>query len=106
MEVGGQEGVVDNNEKVVLLGNFADSTQVADFHSGVSRCFEEDSLRVRLNGCLDFFQLRSMHSGKFYAVSGIDVAEQTEGAAIEVIACDNMVTRCEQIHDSVDSRHA
>ena len=47
-----------------------------------------------------------MHSGEFDAVSGIDVAEQTEGAAIEVVACDNMVTRCEQIHDSIDSRHA
>ena len=106
LEVRCQEGVIDNNEKVVLLGDFADSTQVADFHCGVSRCFEEDSLRVGLNGSLDFFQLRSMHSGEFYAVSGIDVAEQTEGAAIEVIACDNMVTRCEQVHDSVDRRHA
>ena len=106
LEVRCQEGVIDNNEKVVLLGNFADSTQVADFHSWVSRGFKEDGLRVGLNSSLDFLQLRSMHSGEFYAISGIDVAEQTEGAAIEVVACDNMVTRCEQIHDSIDSRHA
>ena len=47
-----------------------------------------------------------MHRGKFYAVFGVEVAEQTEGAAVEIVAGDDVVAGCEQIHNRINCSHA
>lgn len=46
-----------------------------------------------------------MHRGELYAVFGVEVAEQTEGATVEIVAGDDMVAGCEQIHNSINCSH-
>ena len=100
-----QEGIVDDNQKIIFMGYFADSTQITDLHGGVGRCFQKDGFSVGLNGSLNFFQFRSMHRVELYAVFGVEVAEQTEGATVEIVASDDVVTRCEQIHNRINCSH-
>lgn len=106
LEIWCQEGIVNDNQKVIFMGYFADSTQITDFHCGVGRCFQKDGFGIGLNGSLNFFQFRSMHRGELYAVFGVEVAEQTEGATVEIVAGDDMVAGCEQIHNRINCSHA
>ena len=105
LEIWCQEGIVNDNQKVIFMGYFADSTQITDFHCGVGRCFQKDGFGIGLNGSFNFFLFRSMHRGELYAVFGVEVAEQTEGAAVEIVAGDDVVTRCEQIHNRINCSH-
>ena len=64
LEIWCQEGIVDDDQKIIFVGDFADSTQITDFHCGVCRSFQKDSFGIGLNGSFNFFQFRSMHRGE------------------------------------------
>lgn len=46
-----------------------------------------------------------MHRGELYTAFGVKVAEQTEGAAVEIVAGDDVVAGREQIHNRINCSH-
>lgn len=106
LKVGAHEGAIDNKHDVVLLGDLGDTADIEGLHEGVGRSLEPDHLGLGSNGLLD--GLKIVHGHEVELDAGMrrdDVAEDTSGAAVQVIGGDDVITSVQQLSDGGDSSH-
>ena len=82
-QIGGAEGVVDDQGQAVLVGDGGDGVDVGDVAVGVAQGLQVDCLGVVLDGALHLGQVVGVHKGGGDAVLGQGVGQQVVGAAVD-----------------------
>ena len=90
-QVRGGEGVVHNHRQVVLVGDFGDGFEVRQVGVRVAEGLEVDELGVLLDGVLELLRVLGGDEGGGDAVARQGVAQQVEGAAVDVLGGDDMI---------------
>ena len=81
-QIGGAEGVVNDQGQAVAVGDFRDGVNVGNIGVGIAKGFNVDGLGVGLNGGFHFFQIMGIHKAGGNAPLGKGVGQQIAGAAI------------------------
>ena len=100
-EVGGAEGVVDDERDAVAVGYLGHGIDVDDARVGVAQRLDEDGLGVGLYGPLEVREVGRVDEGGGHAVGGQCVVEQVVGASVDGVGGDNVVAGDGQILDGV-----
>ena len=95
-QVGGAEGVVDDQGQAVLVGDGGDGVNVGDVAVGVAQGLQVDGLGVVLDGVLHLGQVVGVHEGRGDAVLGQGVGQQVIGAAVDRLLGNNMLAGASQ----------
>ncbi len=66
-------------------GDLRDGRNVAYFERGVGRRFEPDEFRVGGDGVENIFRIRGINVVHFHAEFFVDVGEEPEGAAVDIV---------------------
>ena len=100
LEVGGQEGVVHNQEDVgVLLGNGSHGLDVDHLEGGVGGGLHPDHLGVGSDGGLNVAGVGGVHKCRLNVHSGRNFSEISVGATIHIIHGDDVVPGVEEMGD-------
>ena len=82
-EIGGAEGVVDDQRQAVLVGDGGDGINVGDVAVGVAQGLQIDGTGVVLNGVLHLGQVVGVYKGGGHAEVGQGVLQQVIAAAVD-----------------------
>ena len=91
-QVGGAEGVVDDQGQAMLVGNGGDGVNVGNVGVGIAQSFQIDGLGVGPNGGLHFGKVVGVHKGGTYAEGGQRVGQQIVAAAIDGLLGHDVIT--------------
>jgi hypothetical protein len=100
------EGVVDQAESAVGVGNFCRRSDVADPEQRVGRRFDPDKPGAPGRRALDFSDAGGFNKGKREPEILQYGAKKPIGAAVDVARGDNMISCFEQEHRSCSRAHA
>ena len=81
-EIGGAEGVVNDQRQAVLMGDGCNGVDIGNIGVGVAQGLDVDCLGVVLNGALDLAQVMGIHKGCLNAIQGQGMGQQVGGAAV------------------------
>ena len=95
-QVGGAEGVVDDQGQAVLVGDGGDGVNVGDVAVGVAQGLQVDGLGVVLDRVLHLGQVVGVHKRRGDAVLGQGVGQQVIGAAVDRLLGNNMLAGASQ----------
>ena len=90
-EVGGAEGVVDDERNAVAMGYIGYGIDVDDTRVGVAQRLDEDGFGVGPYGLLEIREVGRVDKGGGNAVGGQRVVEQVVGAAVDGVGRDDVV---------------
>ena len=106
-QVGGAEGVVDDQGQAVLVGDGGNAVNVGHFAVGVAQGLDVDGLGVGLNGLFKVLDVQRVHEGGGHAVVHQGVGQQVVGAAVDVLGGNDVVAAQGHVLDGVgDGRGA
>ena len=106
-QVRGGEGVVDDKRQVVLVRDVGDGLDVGQVGVGVAEGLDVDELRVVLDGILEVLRVARLHEGGGHAIARERVAQQVEGAAVDVLGGHDVVAGLGDVaHRVFDGRGA
>src|SRR5512133_495153 len=105
-QIGGQEGVVGDQQQVVLATQAGQGCQVGKFQQRIGEGFDEQGPGGGCDGGQYCGCVAGVHIGERQAVLAEDLVEQAAGAAIQVFGDDQVVTCFEQQQQVGDGRHA
>ena len=95
-QVGGAEGVVDDQGQAVLVGDGGDGVNVGDVAVGVAQGLQINGLGVVLDRVFHLGQVVGVHEGRGDAVLGQGVGQQVIGAAVDRLLGNNMLAGASQ----------
>jgi hypothetical protein len=98
LDVGGEEGVVNDDHDAGAVGDVGDGADVDEREGGVGGRLDPDELGVGGDQGLDV-DLDAGGEGDLDAVGGGDLCEVTVGAAVDVGDGDDMAAGCERLQD-------
>ncbi len=90
-QVRGGEGVVDDHRQMVLVGDFGNGLEVRKIGVRIAEGLEVDELGVLLDGILELLRILGGDEGGGDAVARQGMAEQVEGAAIDVLGSHDVI---------------
>src|SRR5690606_6266620 len=96
LQVRAGEGVVDHQERVVLVGQFGERGDVGDVEQRVGGRRDPDHARVLAQGLGDARDARDRRGRVVHAPRGGDLVEQAVAAAVGVVGDDDVVAGLEQ----------
>jgi hypothetical protein len=107
LEVGSEEGVVDNEECLLLLANLSDASDVADSESRVGGSLSPDDLGVRLDGLSDKVKVSEVDEIDLDSLSLRKYLSKISlGTAVDIVNAEDVVTGGEEVGDGEESRAA
>ena len=94
LEIGGGEGVVADHLDVLVVpvGDVRHGSDIGDLQVGVGGRLQIDGAGVGLQRCPHRVQIGGVHKADLHAVAGHTVVQQSEGAAVQGIAGNDLVT--------------
>jgi hypothetical protein len=95
-EVGGGIGVVDNHRRTGLMGDLGDGLDIDQPHVRIGRRFEIDDPRLAADHRDQVVRIGHVHMGDRDAEFRQAMAHVGEGAAVERLVDDDLVTRGQQ----------
>ena len=106
-QVRGGEGVVDDHRQMMLVGDCGDGLEVGQVGVWIAEGLEVDELGVLLDGVLEVLRNLRIDESGGDAVARQRVLEQVEGAAVDVLGGDDVVTGLGDVaHGVLDGRGA
>ena len=106
-QVGGAEGVVDDQRQAVLVGNGGYGIDVGDIRIGVAQGFQIDRLGVGLDGGLHLGKVMGVHKGGGDAVLRQGVRQQIVAAAVDgLLGHDVVALLCQRLNGIGDGGSA
>lgn len=107
LEIRRGEGVVNNSDDTLALGEGGDSFDVADLEGGVGGGFDPEELSVGLNGFLDLLEVSHVDESVVNTVSFLtDLSHVSLGTTVDVVAGNNVVTGLGEGLDDAGSHSA
>ncbi len=106
LEERSRERVIDDVQKAVRLGQIADRGKIGQVHHGIGRGLAEDHAGRRCHGPLDLPDIAHIDEREPEAKPGIDLLHQTVGAAIDVLAADDVIAGFEQLERRIEGGEA
>ena len=101
LEVRGLEGVVDNQEDIVVLVNdLGYGLNIDDFEGRVGRCLDPHHLGVRLDSSFDLGWIRGVYKGGFNVHPGCHLSEVSVSSTVQIVHGDNVVASAEDVSNS------
>ena len=101
LKEGAREGIVDHRPRAVRPGHLRGGGQVHDLEHGVGRALDPDELRVLAEPPLDGARLAHVDVAELQPVPPVDLVEDAEGAAVDVVGGEDVVPRLEQVEERV-----
>lgn len=84
-EIGAHEGIVRNEEGAVGMGDVRHFPDIGDLHHGVGGSFDIYGFHRFIEGFFHFVFVGGIYEFELNAVLFVDEAEETDGAAVEVV---------------------
>ena len=103
-QIGGAEGVVDDQGQAMAVSNVCDGINVRDVAVGVAQSFQIDGFGVGLDGGGEFLQAVSIHKGGGYTELRQSVSQQIIAAAVDGFLGHDMIPRLGQSLNGVGNR--
>lgn len=105
LQVRSHEGVVHDQKSVVLLRDLSDGADVGDLERGVRGRLDPDETGLGGEGLLVHSHVGHVDEGEVQAVLGLsDAAEESLGAAVDVIDAHDVVAGLQHLDDGVRRR--
>ena len=102
-QVGGAEGVVNDQGQAVTVGDLGNGVDIGDVGIGVAQGLNVDGLGVGLDGGFYLLQIVGIHEGGGDAVLGQGVGQQVAGAAVDGLLRHNVLPLAGQGLDGIDN---
>ncbi len=90
-QVGGQEGVVGDQQQIVFAADSGERPQIGEFEERIGEGLDEQRPGGGCDGRLHGSGVAGVHIGEGQAVLAEDLVEQPTGAAVEVFGDDQVV---------------
>ena len=103
-EVGGAEGVVDNEGHAVAVGYLGYGLEVGDVGVGVAEGLCIDGLGVGTEGCFERVEVVHLHYGVRDALRREGVGDEVERTTVEVVGGYHVVARREDVLQGIGRR--
>lgn len=104
LEVGGEEGVVNNELSLLFLANLGDSSNIADLEGGIRRSFGPDNLGIGLHGLADKGEIAKVDEIDSDTLSLVQNASHvTLSSTVNIIHTENVVSAAQKVHDCQES---
>ena len=100
-QVRSTEGVVDHDRNLVLVSEFRDGFDIRDVGIRVAERFNEDELRVGLDGAFDFFEVVDVNESRFNAELAERVFKEVVSTAVDGALSDHVVALAGESRDGV-----
>ncbi len=95
-QVGGAEGVVNDQGQAVPVSNGRHGVDVGDIAVGIAQGLNKNGLGIVLDRRLCLLQVVDVHKGGLHTVDGQGVGQQVVGAAVDGLLGDNVVAHMGQ----------
>jgi hypothetical protein len=99
LDVGAHEGVVDDNENAMAVGDLGNGLDIDQAEGGVGGGLDPDELGLRTDEVLDV-KLNGRREGHLNAVGGGDLGEVAVGTTVDIGDRDNVGSRGQGLQDN------
>ena len=91
-EIGGAEGIVDNDDGIMPMGYFSNAVDVGHAGIGVAEGLDDDGLGVGTEGGVHGVEIGGVYDGCLHSLCAERVLQQIVGASVEIVGCHHVVT--------------
>ena len=95
-QIGGTEGIVDDNRKTMLMRKLRDGINIRDIRIGIAQCLHVYQLGVGANGSLNLCFIMYVHEGGLNAELLQGMCKQIIAAAVDRLLSHDVVTLSSQ----------
>jgi hypothetical protein len=100
------EGIIDDEERVAAMGDLAGGGEIGEAHQRIGGRFHQDHARRGGHRIGDALGVAGVDIRERHAETLQQLVEEPEGAAVHVLAADDVIACPEQQHDRGDAAHA
>ncbi len=104
--IGGEEGIVHDEQQMVLLTEGLHGAQIRHLHGGVARRLDVQRLCLRADERLHLTAIGGVRVGEGQPARALRRVKQPDGAAIQIVGCNDVVSGIKERQDHIDRRHA
>ena len=98
------EGVVDDEDYAVAVGNLGDALEVGHVGVGIAEGLGIDDLSLGAYGCFEGLEVVDADDGVGDALRGEGMSDEVERASVEIVGSDDVVSDLQHVLQSVGDR--
>ena len=106
LDVRARERVVDDQPRIVTVGEIGRRSKVGDAHHRIGRGFDEQHPGRGRHRALDVVEVRRVDVRERQLIAAQDLVEEPERAAVGVVGHDDVVAGLQHRGNGADGRHA